>query len=219
MIRVAAGLRRGDLPDADRTLVFKLRNSEVQLLPLINEVEPESGRIMLYRDALAVGASWKQQYGDWGWHRDYSVDELGERFLVTPTTQEVLRRWLDASPLSAFPAEVAVLSMWIDGIVPYLEAEQRGVPFFTLRYDDLVAEPERMLRKLLAHFALPVDGIDRALGVLSEDSQAGTEIARKQGRPNQTVLDTDEVRRITDVLAMHPWKLTPDIVLPGTVSL
>jgi hypothetical protein len=204
---------------ADRTLVFKLRNSEVQLLPLINEVAPDSGRIMLYRDALAVGASWKQQYGDWGWDRDYSVDELGERFLVTPTTQEVLRRWLDASPLSAFPAEVAVLSMWIDGIVPYLDAEQRGAPFFTLRYDDLVAEPERMLRKLLTHFALPVDGIDHALGVLPEDSQAGTEIARKQGRPNQTVLDTDEVRRITDVLAMHPRKLTPDIVLPGTVSL
>ena len=39
------------------------------------------------------------------------------------------------------------------------------------------------------------------------------------GRPNQTALDTDEVRRITEVLAMHPRKLTPDIVLPGTVSL
>ena len=76
-----------------------------------------------------------------------------------------------------------------------------------------------MLRKLLTHFALPVDGIDRALAVLPEDSQAGTVMARKQGRPNQTVLDTDEVRRITDVLAMHPRKLTPDIVLPGTVSL
>jgi hypothetical protein len=108
--------------------------------------------------------------------------------------------------------------MWIDGIVPYLEAEQRGVPFFTLRYDDLVAEPERMFRKLLTHLALPVDGIAHALGVLPEDSQAGTEIARKRGRPNQTVLDTDEVRRITEVLAMHPRKLAPDIVLPGTVS-
>jgi hypothetical protein len=203
---------------ADQTVVFKLRNSEVQLLPLINEVAPDSARIMLYRDALAVGASWKQQYADWGWDRDYSVDELGERFLVTPATQDVLRRWLDASPLSALPAEVAVLSMWIDGIAPYLEAEQRGVPFFTLRYDDLGAEPERMLHKLLTHLALPVSGIDGALGVLPEDSQAGTEMARKRGRPNQTVLDTDEVRRITEVLATHPRKLTPDIVLPGTVS-
>ncbi len=204
---------------ADRTLVFKLRHSELQLLPVIDEIAPDNERIMLYRDALSVGASWKQQYGDWGWDRDYSVDELAERFLVTRTTQEVLRRWLDASLLSALPAEVAILSMWIDAIVPYLEAEQRGVPFFTLRYDDLVAEPERMLRKLLAHLALPADGIDRALGVLPEDSQAGTPIARKHGRPNQTVLKVDEVRRITEVLAMHPRKLKPDIVLPGTVSL
>jgi hypothetical protein len=204
---------------ADRTLVFKLRHSEIQLLPVLDEVAPDNERIMLYRDALAVGASWKQQYRDWGWDRDYSVDELAERFLVTAETQAVLRRWLAASPRSALPADVAVLSMWIDAIVPYLKAKERGVPFFTLRYDDLVAEPERMLRSLLTHLALPVDGIDRALGVLPEDSQAGTEMARKQGRPNQTVLDTDELRRITEVLAMHPRKLTPDIVLPGTVSL
>ena len=203
---------------ADRTLVFKLRHSELQLLPVIDEVAPDNERIMLYRDALAVGASWKQQYGEWGWDRDYSLDELGERFLVTSTTQEVLRRWLDAAPLSALPVDVAMLSTWIDGIVPYLDAEQRGVPFFTLRYNDLVAEPERMLRKLLAHLALPVDGIHRALGVLPEDAQAGTPIAWKHGRPNQTALDTDEVRRITEVLAMHPRKLTPDIVLPGTIS-
>jgi hypothetical protein len=204
---------------ADRTLVFKLRHSELQLLPVIDEVAPDNERIMLYRDALSVGASWKQQYRDWGWDRDYSVEELGERFMVTPATQEMLQSWLDASQLSAFPAEVAVLSMWIDGIVPYLDAEQRGVPFFTLRYDDLVAEPQRMLRKLLSHLALPVDGIDLALGVLAEDSQAGTEMAQKQGRPNRTALDSDEMRRITDLLAMHPRKLTPDIVLPGTVSM
>ena len=108
--------------------------------------------------------------------------------------------------------------MWIDGIVPYLDAEQRGVPFFTLRYDDLVAEPERMLRKLLGHLELHLDGIDRALAVLPEDSQASTELAWKHGRPNQTALAVDEVRQITEVLAMHPRKLTPDIVLPGTVS-
>jgi hypothetical protein len=166
---------------ADRTLVFKLRNSEAPLLPVIDEVLPDSRRIMLYRDALAVGGSWKQQYVEWGWDRDYSLDELGERFLVTPGTQDVLRRWLDASPLSALPSEIAVLSMWIDGIVPYLDAQQRGVPFFALRYDDLVAQPERMLRKLLAHLELPADGIDHALAVLPEDSQAGTEIGWKDG--------------------------------------
>jgi len=71
-------LRMQAWPYADRTIVFKLRHSEFQLLPVIDEVAPENERIMLYRDALAVGASWKQQYSGWGWDRDYSVDELGE---------------------------------------------------------------------------------------------------------------------------------------------
>jgi hypothetical protein len=210
-------LRMQAWPYADRTLVFKLRNSEAPLLPDIDALLPDSPRIMLYRDALAVNGSWKHQYVDWDWDRDYAVEELGERFMATPGTRDVLERWLDASPRSALPAEIAILSMWIDGIVPYLEAHERGSPFFTLRYDDLVAEPERMLRKLLAHLELPRRGIDHALAVLPEDSQAGTDMAWKDGRPNHTVLGVDEARRVREVLAMHPKKLAPDIVLPGTV--
>lgn len=71
---------------------------------------------------------------------------------------------------------------------------------------------------LVTALGLPANDIGEALTALPEDSQAGNLMARKDDGPNRTALANDEVQRISEVLAMHPRKLTADMVLPGTLS-
>lgn len=46
-------------PWPGQTVVFKLRESEMPMLQQLHRLRPDARTLMIYRDALTVGASWK----------------------------------------------------------------------------------------------------------------------------------------------------------------
>jgi hypothetical protein len=150
---------------------------------------------------------------------EYTIDEMRARYGIAPKTRNWLATWIEASSRTKVPAAIAILAIWIDCVDAYLEAHERGLRAFTLRYEDLNAAPSAMIEKLFAHLDIPRAHLGDALTAFAEDSQKGTPMARQDGRPNQVVLDPAQIELIHEVLSMHPRRLSASMVLPGTTLL
>ncbi|MGI9326307.1 MAG: sulfotransferase, partial [Pseudomonadales bacterium] len=203
-------------PWAGQTVVLKLRASEMPLLSLLHELRPDAKTIMIYRDAFAVGASWKNQASNWEtWGSDFELEEVSSTFLSTKQTQETIRRWMNLSSLDRVPQVIASLSLWMTSMESYLLALEDGMSALTVRYDDLINQPDTALKKLFSYLELDHKEINSALAVMSEDSQLGTVMARKNGLKNQSSLNDDEMRWINEALALHPMGLSAEMELAG----
>ena len=100
-------------------------------------------------------------------------------------------------------------------LAEYRQLLHRGVPFFALRYNELVANRRTELERLFTHLNLGTGAVDRALDAFDEDSQKGTAIERK-GDPAR--FDADARALLRSTLARDPLSADPDLRLPDAVS-
>jgi hypothetical protein len=91
-----------------------------------------------------------------------------------------------------------------------------------VRYEDMIAEPEQIVRILFAYCDLPITQEWIALGVkaFERDSQQGSSLARKNLKgDNQNQLTQEHLQEIHQLLAEHATIHTADFIVPGTIQL
>ena len=202
-------------PFADQTVAFKFRSDCVDIADLFHAAFPAARNIFLYRNAIDWSASWWRMHLEAGGPEVIDITDLrADRAHRTGRTTHFDRVVHPAATTA--PYYLAMLPIWLITIDAYLRHYERGVPFLALRYEDLDEHRDAMLAKVLDHVGLPRHGLAQALRGFEGDSQAGTALERKDGKPNQVTLNDSQVLTIVDILERQPTPLSPNVILPGT---
>lgn len=198
---------------------IKLRNQCVDIMDLYAAAFPEAKHLFLYRDAL-------------GWVA--SIYRLMSRHdPPPPISRAEAVKWQAAyynrsieSVDSFFDPTVDTYSRgmllgggWLTMMARYLELYAEGFRPLALRYEDLNAQPERILNAVFDFCGLPSSRIAQALTAFERDSQENTKLARDNAQTGNTIrLPDDLAAWIRANLSRHPVINTSDFVLPGTLD-
>jgi hypothetical protein len=109
---------------------------------------------------------------------------------------------------------------WLAGLEWYLAQQARGLPVLAVRYADLTAQREQVVRSILEYCGLPTAQMTELLAVFARDAQAGTALARDNPHEgNQLRLSAAEVEEMRRIVQRHPVVKTFDFVVPGTLRV
>ncbi len=110
-------------------------------------------------------------------------------------------------------------------IADYLKARDQGCPMAGIRYEDLVAEPEAILRKIFRHCGIPLELVARALPAMERDSQEGSPLDQQtlaKHKHSQLSFELSEKHQ-SDLKKLCQEFNVPDLlvneILPGTLQL
>ena len=111
---------------------------------------------------------------------------------------------------------------WLSGMQTYLQLHAAGVPMCAVRYEDMIAQPEQIVRTLFEYCDLPTtpERIAQGVQAFARDSQQGSSLARtnlKQDEQNR--LTETHLQEIHQLLAEHDSIHTSDFIVPGTIQL
>jgi hypothetical protein len=110
---------------------------------------------------------------------------------------------------------------WLSGMQKYVELHEAGIPMCAVRYEDMIAEPEQIVRILFEYCDLPTTPERIALGVkaFERDAQQGSSLARKNLKQDeQNQLTEEHLQEIHQLLAEHTTIQTADFIVPGTIQ-
>ncbi len=95
-----------------------------------------------------------------------------------------------------------------------------GMQGLALRFEDIVAQPQRVLSAVFAYCGLEEASVEDAYGVFAKDSQEGTYWSRESRKERPAYpLEDEDYAQIRAVLREHPVVQSPDFVVPGTLTL
>lgn len=152
-------------------------------------------------------------------------DDLDDSFIsprlkAQANRTDPLRRQLPGDLRPAAISQMKILAlMWLSVMERYLELDASGVPFSALRYESLVANPDRVLRAIFEYCHVSSEALSVAAAVFSRDSQGGTKLSWERVRQNVSgeVLDYF-LPEIREVLREHSRINIPGFVVPHTLS-
>jgi hypothetical protein len=188
------------------TLALKFRAGGIHLADVFQQLYPDARNIFLYRNAErwleSVNAGFSTNLPGPG------AEPLFTKFLLAsaPLLKPFIRRHRRQPTVIE-----AYLLNWLSVMDKYVTLREQGVPFLAASYEEITAEPEATLIKLLTYCGLPVDAVEAAYDTFSTDSQEGTELSRRSRETNPAPpLSPDDYAQARAVLAEHPTVQTPD---------
>jgi hypothetical protein len=111
---------------------------------------------------------------------------------------------------------------WLSGMQKYMEQHAAGIPMCAVRYEDMIAQPEQIVRTLFDYCDLPttLERIAQGVKAFERDSQHGSSLARKNLKQDeQNRLTEEHLQEIHQLLAEHATIHTADFIVPGTIQL
>jgi hypothetical protein len=110
--------------------------------------------------------------------------------------------------------------MWLSMMDKYLALGNQGVPFLAVRYEDIKAQPKRVLTAIFDYCGLSNASVEQAYRVFARDSQEGTVFSQASYQQRIRIpLSEDEQDRFRAVLREHPVIQSPDFIAPHTLAL
>jgi hypothetical protein len=202
------------------TFSLKPRGEVIRAMDLYRAAFPGAKNLLAYREAVGWVASWSRFFRS---RREPEYRPLGEWVdffaRLAGRGADDLRFYLGEGD-GDVPLVKALALWWLFLMEDCLRQHERGVQALALRYDDLNAHREEVLRKVFAYCGLPVSGVEKALKAFDRDAQADTVLARADPSRGSTLRLTDQqLADVHDVLQRHPVINTPDFVLPGTLTV
>jgi hypothetical protein len=203
-----------------KTYVLKYRSETLLAMDLFHATFPHTKNLYLYREAEGFVRSFYRVFKSDEFSDTQPVDEFLEGFNqlfnynVTPK-----RVYLD--PDSDQISMVQWLTFWwMVAVEWYLEQAARGIPILAVRYADLNAHREQVLKAIFDYCGLPVEQVSKALVAFERDSQEGTFLARENSKEgNKLQLTEAEIAEMTRILARHPVIKVSDFIAPNTLRI
>lgn len=109
---------------------------------------------------------------------------------------------------------------WLSVMQRYRFLQQQGIPSCTIRYENLVADPQKIVSAIFEYCGLSLAEVSRACQVFAKDSQSGSNLSQENLTKHEIQIpDILEIRQKMDkLLQKHPEIKTPDFLVPGTFS-
>jgi hypothetical protein len=195
-------------------LAIKMRSEVMVLAELFGSCFPTARHLFLYRDGL----SWMRTV-----HRSFRRDsELAD----DEELDEMRASWARLLPLvgqyleegwKLDPVQVRILG-WITSMEGYLRLREMGVPTCAARFEDMVADPRRIIGQLLAFCGIRSVNWDEIQPVLDRDSQAGTMFGREERKGLNRELTDRQADAARALIASRPRLGRPDVIVPDTIQ-
>jgi hypothetical protein len=106
--------------------------------------------------------------------------------------------------------------MWRTVMESCIAMQDRGIPMFVARYEELNAAPREVLAAMFAHCGLSANALSNLDAILKEDSQAGSPLSRAVGAENPVQLLPEHLDEMRRLIGAGSTRLTADTILPGT---
>jgi hypothetical protein len=190
-------------PNARKRLVIKFRAQCIGIAELMYRQHPAASFVFMYRNAIDCIDSYLRVFGA----VPLPEDVFHRVFPYAKSQPEKYRR-LDrlGQPLL----------VWLVCTHNYLRLRERGLPFAALRYEELIQKPYESVARLLAYCGVSDALTRQACTAMTEDAQAGTQLARSAN--SGCTLTTDDREFIRGFLAERGG-MTPDQTLAGTLNI
>ncbi|WP_162908079.1 sulfotransferase [Allorhizocola rhizosphaerae] len=169
-----------------RPVVVKPRSFVVELAETLSAAMPEAHTVFLHREPLPWARSSARAFADY----DPALsddpagmqDGLGVIIPMISAYRARKGRLLSASEVLA--------CQWVSQMVRALALRHRGARLFAIRYEDVTADPQRVMSELFGFCGLSAPG-DLG-GLLGRDSQEGTTLSREAAGQRIGSLDEAE---------------------------
>lgn len=199
-------------------IAIKFRSFSTVMIDLLHRVAPQSKHIFLYRNAEDRARSIARAFRTVEAENE-AMDHANLR--VRTKFVPLLSQYADRAANGTLSKVEFSMLAWLSGMQKYMELHAAGVPMCAVRYEDMIAQPEPIVRHLYDYCGLPTTPERIALGVkaFARDSQQGSSLARqnlKQDTQNQ--LTAEHLAEIHQLLADHSAIHTADFIVPGTIQ-
>jgi hypothetical protein len=192
---------------------LKFRSQGIELADLLHRAFPNAHSLFMYRQA----ESWAQSVFRFLQRLDYPnelspSDAISLWHGLTGEDVAYVEPYVDdRADLIAFSDLLA--PAWTSYLDRYMRQYERGVPFYTLRYEELNERREESLKSIFDTCGLPAFAVGQAMQGFETDSQAGTAIARDTRADDMT---PEQIEQFLEVLSRHPRFNQPDFILPDS---
>ena len=203
---------------APQMYAIKFRSFSTVMIDLLHRVAPQSKHIFLYRNAedraRSIARAFKTVEAE-----NEALDTTNMR--VRTKFVPLLSQYADRAANGKLSKVEFSMLAWLSGMQKYLELHATGIPMCAVRYEDMIAHPEPIVRHLYEYCGLPTTPERVALGVqaFERDSQQGTSLARKNlNQDSQNQLTAEHLAEIHQLLAEHSTIHTADFIVPDTIQ-
>lgn len=215
-----AWLCRPVIIGANQHSVIKFRNQAAGSMKRYVDALPQANHLFMYRNAIDWLASFHRLRVNRGdrptrYSRQQIIEQQAAYYQCDAGVFEELappdiRSWLNL--------EGRALG-WFYMLGRYLELREGGAGIKALRYEDLQANRDAALKSALDLMGLPESALSDARRAFESDAQAGTKLARDEGRGNTVVLPAEMQAMVGRILSGQRVIDRADFALPGTIGL
>ena len=195
--------------------VIKFRSFAIEIADMLYAHFPRAKSLFLYRHVEPWGISFARAFGG---NAVPTQEQLVGFWMWSKLVVKKLDRYNLASLEEITPGLIISL-MWLNNMERCLERLEAGQPMLPVRYENLKANPELVIRSIFNYCGVTVSEMNSLLDVFRKDSQAETPVSRDQLKQVNWELNPDDMAFILSVIAEQPVINTPDYQLPGTLKL
>lgn len=201
-----------------RTLLLKFRSQGIEMADLLHAACPNAQALFLTRDFTG----WLRSVGRMSKIHDPEREASFQRNKANPTMFIYPReRYISLLRETTTPPSTRledIAFQWISVMKRFLDLHQRGIIPHALNYDDLVREPEAVLRAVAAICHFETDKLGNALEVFKRDSQEGTNLSgRRLREQSEHELTEVEVQQAHSTVRRFGLEPTITHALPGNL--
>lgn len=201
------------------TFAIKPQAWVIEITDLLHKLYPNSHNLYLYRNILTWAASFFRVLTQVGLNIDgpsHPVPGSRGRDIQVQSLFDTLAPEGHSSLIFSEFMMVQVIS-WFNR---YIELYNAGVPFMAVRYEDFSTHKEAVARSILEYCDLAQEDMSSIMQIFGQDSQAGTNFARKQAdQSNKDELTESQREKLLAMLQKHDTIHTPDYILPGSLTV
>lgn len=159
-------------------VTLKFRSHAIGLADLLYAAFPHAHNIFMYRQAQSWAQSVYRFLQRLNFANAFSpADAAGLWQRLTGEDAAYVEPYIDSYAETVMFSDL-LAPAWTSYFDRYMQQRERGVPFYTLGYEDLNAQREAALQAMFAYCGLPAAAVEQTMRGFDTDSQAGTDIAR-----------------------------------------
>ena len=209
-------LSKPTLKGKQSCFVLKLRSFCIELGDLIYQAFPDSQVIFLYRNAEDVVRSSIRAFV----YLSAMLPTIAQNIDLYSRFIPLLKEYANDIDFTDSSAIDIYTTAWLSVIQRYRFLQQRGIPTCTIRYENLVADPQKIVSAIFEYCGLSLAEVSHSCQVFAKDSQSDSNLSKENLSKHEIQIpDILEIRQKMDkLLQKHPEIKTPDFFVPDTLS-